>query len=313
MRKPPYVVVSACLVGHRTRYDGGHQTDLFITQFLGKFLKFLPICPEAEARLGVPRQPMRLVSRQGKTRLITRDTQEERTDQLLDFTRDCIADLQARSIGGFILKARSPSCGIGDARLYDRGGRPSGRTSGLFASAVQKAYPMAAVISDSALHVQQSRNDFLDRLFCCHRLMQLDQNLQSFDQLEEFYVRHETMLMAHSPRHTQELAQLLARGADQNLRGLLASCRTLLRAALDKPATVSSYVAVLRQTVARLKHIAKADSAELSEAVRGYRDGRVPLIVPVTLLRHHLRAGGDPNADRFFWTDGAELTLRYGG
>src|SRR6058998_1654329 len=124
--------ISACLLGHEVRYDGGHKRDPFLAETLGGFVEWVPVCPEVELGLGVPREPIRLVGRVTAPRLVAAESGRDLTEAMLGFARARVADLAARDLSGFVVKASSPSCGMERVPVHRTAGRPVDRGRGLF-------------------------------------------------------------------------------------------------------------------------------------------------------------------------------------
>ena len=156
--------VSACLLGEKVRYDGGHKRDMFITETLGRQFELLRICPEVECGLPVPREAMQLVGDARSARLITIETRVDHTEQLLRWLEEGLRKIEEQHICGFIFKARSPSCAVCDAELIAATGTLTGRVPGFFARAVMRRFPLLPLIDEENLVVPAFRDGFLERI-----------------------------------------------------------------------------------------------------------------------------------------------------
>jgi len=156
--------ISSCLLGNNVRYAGDNKLDQYVIDTFGRFVEWVPICPEVEAGLSVPREPMQLVSDNSRTRLITIKTQQDRTDPIVRWTENKLNLLKQENIRGFILKARSPSCGIRDAELFSAKGESIGARAGLFAKAVMDRFPALPVEDEERLRDPAIRQRFIDRI-----------------------------------------------------------------------------------------------------------------------------------------------------
>lgn len=156
--------VSACLLGETVRYDGGHKQDRFITETLGRQFELLPVCPEVECGLQVPREAMQLVGDARSARLITIGTRIDHTEQFLRWLEEGLHKVEEQHICGFIFKVRSPSCAVCDAELVAPSGEPAGKVPGLFARAVMRRFPLLPVIDEESLVVPAAREGFLERV-----------------------------------------------------------------------------------------------------------------------------------------------------
>jgi uncharacterized protein YbbK (DUF523 family) len=167
-RSRPRVGISSCLLGETVRYDGGHKREAFLVEGLGRQVEWVPVCPEVEMGLGVPRPPMRLVLLGGETRLITPSTGADHTQAMHAWSAQRLDELAA-DLCGYVLKSRSPSCGLASVPLFDDRGDPAGETRGLFAAALLARFPDLPIEEETALADPARRADFLSRVFALHR------------------------------------------------------------------------------------------------------------------------------------------------
>jgi uncharacterized protein YbbK (DUF523 family) len=137
--------VSACLMGEPVRYDGGHKRDPFLTETLAPFVEWVPVCPELEIGLGVPRDTLRLVGEPRAPRLVVERTGEDLTPAMQRFVRRRLDDLAALELDGYVLKRASPSCGLFRVRVYGEGGVAGAVGRGIFASALVERFPALPV------------------------------------------------------------------------------------------------------------------------------------------------------------------------
>ena len=161
------VAVSACLLGEKVRYDGGHKLDPNIADILGSLFKLIPVCPEVECGMGIPREPMRLEGDPINPRLVTIDGRVDKSGQMLSYCHARIAELESRALCGFICKARSPSCGLA-VDVFD-GREPAGKGKGLFAAAILEHFPLLPVVEEGGLGDPEARADFIARVFARYR------------------------------------------------------------------------------------------------------------------------------------------------
>jgi uncharacterized protein YbbK (DUF523 family) len=163
--------VSACLLGERVRYDGGHQRDLYITGQLARQFQLIPICPEVEIGLGVPRRSIRLVSSPRGVRVqVTHHAGEPRrdlTDDLALFARELAPHLS--KLSGYVFKSGSPSCGLGDVQIYDEHGEPDSLGSGEFARTVKALCPWMPVTDERQLADPEQCHLFIEHVYALRR------------------------------------------------------------------------------------------------------------------------------------------------
>jgi uncharacterized protein YbbK (DUF523 family) len=202
--------VSACLLGQPVRYDGGHKRDRWITDVLGPQVDFVPVCPEVECGLPVPREPMRLVGDPAAPRLVTIRTGVDHTERLLGWARRRVAALKREGLCGFLFKAKSPSCGLAHVRVYRGKGVLSRAGVGLFARSLMERFPLLPVEEADRLNDAALRENFVERLFTVHRWHQLVAAGRTRGNLARFHAEHKVLLMAHSPKHADALGRLVA-------------------------------------------------------------------------------------------------------
>jgi uncharacterized protein YbbK (DUF523 family) len=167
---PIRVGVSACLLGQEVRFDGGHERDRFLTDVLGRYVEWLPICPEVEAGMGLPRPPVRLVRHGDQIRMIDPASGKDHTPALERTASRRIASLRRLELCGYVFKRDSPSCGMERVKLYDAKGMPRREGRGLFAAALMQALPLLPVEEEGRLRDAASCESFMERLFAYRRL-----------------------------------------------------------------------------------------------------------------------------------------------
>ncbi len=295
----PKVGVSACLLGHQVRYDGGHKRDDFITGPLGKQVEFMPICPETAIGLGVPRPTIRLMGDPARPRLVgTADPSMDVTGRMEDY-----AWQQVRSLGdlcGYILKKDSPSCGMERVKVFSAGGGSAERKgSGVFARILKQALPLLPVEEEGRLHDAVLRENFINRVYVMQRWHSLQQQGLSAAALIEFHTAHKYLVMSHSQAAYQRLGRLLSDLSKTDLNMIAQSYIETLMPALTRRVTRSRHVNVLQHIMGYLKkRIDSDDKSELSASIETYRRGETPLVVPITLLRHYFRRHHDPYMEK---------------
>nr|MBP7322829.1 DUF523 and DUF1722 domain-containing protein [Deltaproteobacteria bacterium] len=284
------VGISACLLGHTVRYDGGHKLDRFLTDTLGRYVQWVPVCPEVECGLPVPREAMRLVGDPDHPRLVTRTTRVDHTERMIQWAARRITELEQENLSGFIFKSRSPSSGMQGVTIYTEDGMPGQRGSGLFAKLVMQGFPLLPVEDDGRLHDPQLRENFIERLFVYHRWKRFLTEDTTTKGFVDFHTRHKLLIMAHSPRHLRELGALAARPRSATTSSLLADYQSRLIEGLKLLATVKKNTNVLSHIMGYFKTNLTADEKqELLEVIEDYHQSRIPLIVPIVLLRHYVR------------------------
>ncbi|MDD3652534.1 DUF523 and DUF1722 domain-containing protein [Immundisolibacter sp.] len=286
--------VSACLLGERVRYDGGHKRDGFVADVLAEHFELVPMCPEVAIGLGVPRAPIRLVQTAAGVRVRgVRDVELDVTDALdAEAARVC---RQLAGLCGYVLKKNSPSCGMARVKTYTESGQEHGRGSGAFAAGLMARAPLLPVEEEGRLRDPVLRENFIERVFAYARWQALLAAGASGAALVDFHGRHKYQLLAHNQAAYRRLGRLVAGAGRQPPAGLLADYGAQFMAALGRHASVGGHVNVLQHLAGYLKdRLDDVDRAELHEAIDAYRQRRAPRLVPVTLLRHHLRRAPHP-------------------
>jgi uncharacterized protein YbgA (DUF1722 family)/uncharacterized protein YbbK (DUF523 family) len=286
------VGVSACLLGRPVRYDGGHKQDRYVTDTLGRYFEFVPVCPEVECGLGVPREAMRLVGDPEAPRLVTIKTGVDLTERMQDFAARRVGELAGENLCGFIFKSKSPSSGMTRVKVYNDKGSPAERGVGLFARAFMDRFPHIPVEDEGRLNDPGLRENFIERIFALTRWRATlaDGQTGLLSRLIAFTASHKLLLMSHSPQIARQLGQLTADAKNRSTIAVREAYETLLMRALSLPATPAKHVNVLQHIAGYFKKLLSGEEkAELGEIIANYRLGLLPLIVPVTLLAHYTR------------------------
>lgn len=305
--------ISACLVGQRVRYDGGHAHDSYLTDTIGKFVEFLPVCPEMECGLGTPRDPMHLVGDPASPRLVTIRTGEDLTERMVRYARRRVADLEKEDLAGFIFKARSPSSGMERVKVYHEKGTPVKRGVGIFARVFMEHFPLIPIEDDERLHDPGLRENLIERIFILKRWRALVAEGPDLGRLDDFHTRHELLIMSHSVAHHRELGRLASRARVSPLKALRERYFKFLMESLRIKSTRKKHSRVLSHILALFKkEIAREEKQEALELIEHYRNGDVPLIVPLTLLNHFSRKYDTPNLKEQYYLNPhpVELQLR---
>jgi uncharacterized protein YbgA (DUF1722 family)/uncharacterized protein YbbK (DUF523 family) len=287
--------VSSCLLGEKVRYDGDHQWDRYLTDTLGKYVDFVPVCPEGECGLGVPREAMRLMGDPSQPRLITVRTRQDHTERLINWAQRRVGELAREDLYGFIFKSGSPSSGMERVKVYRDQGGASKTGVGLFARVFMEYFPLLPVEDEGRLHDLDLRENFIERIFAFKRWRESLGRARSLGELVTFHTRHKLLILSHSPRHYRRLGNLVARGKGISGEDSYSEYQTLLMEALRLRATAKKHVNVLHHLLGYFKNdLSGDDKIELLGIIDQYRQGFLPLIVPITLINHYVRVFGQP-------------------
>lgn len=281
--------VSSCLLGEQVRFDGGHKHDRYITDTLGRWFRFLPVCPEVGCGLPIPREAMRLEGDPANPRLMTGRSRVDLTDRMQAFCAAKISELEGADLCGFIFKKGSPSSGLFRVKVYNNG-MPAKNGSGLFAAAMARHFPLLPMEEEGRLHDPELRENFIERVFSFRRWKDFLADGPTVGRLVEFHTAHKLLMMAHSPQVYRTMGALVAHGKELPLPELLRQYEELFMNGLTLHATTKKNTNVLQHMMGYFKQqLSAEEKAELLEVITQYHNGLTPLIVPLTLLRHYVR------------------------
>lgn len=312
MAKIP-VGVSQCLLGESVRFDGSHKHNHYITDVLGEFLDFHPICPEVAIGLGVPRKPIRLMAHTGQNRVQgIEDPSLDVTGSLTEHA-DIVAN-QHPDLCGYLFMQRSPSCGVFSVKRYgSQGNVLDNKGRGLYAKRLMELMPLLPVEEAGRLNDLGLRDNFLTRVFALHDWKTSVASAPSAKKLIDFYSRYKYQVMAHHVPSYFAIGKRLANLAAQDINASCSEFLPLFMGALAHPATRSGNTNAMMHLRGYLKKILDTrDKQELSRLIESYQAGWVPIVVPLTLLKHHLVKLGNPylSAQTFWEPYPEKLTVR---
>jgi len=276
--------ISSCLLGNRVRYDGQDQLDRFLRDELGAHVEYIPICPEVECGLPVPREAMRLIGSPLNPRLVTLQTEHDLTDQMQSWIAERLDALEHERVDGFIFKRGSPSSGLERVKVYNSKGIPQNNGRGLFARAFIERFPGCPVIEDGMFHDRFLRERFLNRIFALQRLTEATQSAHNpRNVLRAFQAENKLLIMSHAANRYAELGQLVSTGN-------IPAYRQKLNELLTYMPSARKHINVMQHMLGYFK--TQLDSWEKQEVLATfseYTQNRVPITVPLTLLRHFTR------------------------
>jgi len=289
MEKIP-IGISSCLLGENVRYNGGHALDRFLRDTLGRYVHYTPVCPEVECGFGIPRETFRLVGDPGKPRLITGKTGIDHTDRMEAWAEKRVRDLEKEKLCGFIFKSDSPSSGMERVKVYDDNGAPRKIGVGVFARIFMDHFPLIPVEEEGRLHDPILRENFIERIFTYKRYREAMKEKEPIRNLVAFHTAHKLLLMAHSPKYLQQMGNLAAHAKQFPPKELIMHYEKLLMEAMALKPSTAKHTNVLHHIMGYFKKDLSADEKqEILAIVDEYRQGLIPLIVPVTLMNHFVR------------------------
>ena len=291
MRAQPVIGISGCLTGSAVRFDGGHKRMGFVMDELARWVSFRPVCPEMSIGLPVPRPALRLVqSRVGDIEMrFSHAPHDDVTAKMAAFSETYLPTIS--HLSGFIVCAKSPSCGMERVRLYDeKGNRGRKEGVGLFTGALLEKYPWLPVEEDGRLHDPVLRENFVERVFALHELNTLRANGLTRHGLLDFHSRYKLQLLAHHQAGYREIGPFVASLHEwEDLDAFFVAYREKLMAILKTTASRKNHTKVLMHVQGYFReHLNGRQRGELRDVILKYRDGHLPILAPLTLLKHYL-------------------------
>ena len=283
----PRIGVSSCLLGEKVRYDGLAKRDRFLTDTFGKFVDWVPVCPEVECGLPIPRESMHLEGDPESPRLLTTRTRIDHTQKMKRWARTRLERLEKEDLDGYVFKANSPSSGMERVRVYDEHGVPRKVGVGLWARAFMDHFPLLPAEDEGRLHDPMLRENFIERVFCLRRYRDAKSQGRRRRVLVDFHSTHKLQLMAHSPALLKEMGRLVAAAKKLKPTEVFELYEELLMRALRLKSTPGKSANVLQHALGYFKRdLTAEEKQEVLRVIDDYRNGYIPLIVPVTLLGH---------------------------
>lgn len=304
--------VSSCLLGNPVRYDGGHRLDRFLRDRLGQYVDYVPVCPETECGMGIPRNTMQLMGEPDAPRLIIRLTGEDKTKMMLDWAKKRVTQLGAQELCGFIFKSRSPSCGMEKVKIHDDKGTLVRTGAGLFAGIFMERFPLLPAEDETRLHNENLRENFIQRIFTLRRWREARNAKASRDTLVDFHTRHKLLIRSHGTKLYQTMGKLVAAPKDIAVQDLFGQYESLLMEALRLKTTPKKNVDVLQHMMGYFKKQLSADEKkELLEMIDRYQKGLLPLLVPLTLIIHYVRKYDQPYLRKQIYLNPYPFSLQF--
>ena len=282
--------ISSCLLGNEVRWNAGHKLDKYLTRTLGKFVEYVPVCPEVEVGLGIPRESMRLVGDPENPRLITFKSKTDHTDRMLTWTKKRVKELEKEDLCGFIFKSDSPSSGMIRVKVYNEKGMPHKVGIGIFARAYMEHFPLIPVEDDGRLNDPLIRENFMLQIFTMQRWRENLAVRRSMGSLVDFHTHNKLLILSHSQKHYRLMGKLVADGKKMPIKALYDQYQQILMEALKLKTTIKKHTNVMQHLMGYFKkQLTPDEKQELLEVFEHYRKELVPLLVPITLINHYVR------------------------
>jgi uncharacterized protein YbgA (DUF1722 family)/uncharacterized protein YbbK (DUF523 family) len=289
-QEPIRIGISSCLLGQKVRFDGGHKRDAFLVDTFGTFVEWVPVCPEVELGLGTPREALRLVRQGDEIRMVNTRSGRDISTEMRQWAQARVDALAGERLCGYVLKKDSPSCGMERVKIYPDAGMAEKNGRGFFAEALMARFPRLPVEEEGRLSDPRLRDNFVERVFAYVRVRALFAARWTVGDLVRFHTAHKMALLAHSTEMYTELGRLVARAKSLDRGDVETRYRELFMDALAKMATARKHTNVLLHMAGHFKELLESDGKqELLTNIEDYRIGLVPLVVPLTLIKHHVR------------------------
>jgi len=311
MEKKIRLGISTCLLGEKVRYDGGHKLDWFLIETLGQYVEYVPVCPEVECGLPIPRESMYLEGNPDSPRLVTSHTKQDITERMVQWAKKRVVQLEKEDLCGFIFKSNSPSSGMERVRVYNEKGIPVKKGIGIFARIFMEHFPLLPVEDEGRLHDPKLRENFIERIFALKRWREVLRKKESRGNLVNFHTKHKLLILSHSPKHHQIMGKLVAQAKDLSLKGLYGQYQNLLTEAFRLKTSPRKNANVLQHIMGYFREELSFDEKkELLEIIDLYRKEYVPLIVPITLINHYVRKYDQPYLKEQFYLNPHPIELQ---
>jgi len=282
------VGISSCLLGNLVRHDGGHKRNIYCAETLGKIFELITICPELEAGMGVPRPAIHLIQTNTGISAIAAKTGRDFTEDLRAIAANHSKDIAGMS--GYVFIHKSPSCGVFRSRIYNNDGemlKQNGR--GVYAHELMVRFPLLPVEEADRLNDARLRENFLLRVYAYHDWQDLNRNPLEKKNLIEFYTQYKYIMLAHSHRYYKEIGALLSKVNEIEIAELQNRFIYLFMTGLTQLATRGTHANTLFHIQGYLKnHLDKTETVSLTELIMAYKQSHVPLITPITMIKHYL-------------------------
>ena len=283
--------VSSCLIGEKVRWNGDHKQDRYVREILSRYFEYIPVCPEVEVGMGVPRETVALYGDPEKPSMISKKTQTDWTKPMGKYIKSRINTLSDDDLCGYIFKSKSPSCGISRVPLYSEfGSHKVKHGPGMFANAFINSFPLVPTEDEGRLNDPRIRENFIVRVFSFKRFNLLLNQKFSLGKWVKFHTQHKFLLLAHSRKHYDDLGELVAHSKTIKPSELKKKYGELFMEALTSKSTPKKNTDVLLHMMGFFKKLlTKIEKEDIFSTIEDYRSEILPLIVPVTLIRHQVK------------------------
>jgi len=278
------IAVSACLLGEKIRYDGGHKQERFITEELGQFAEFIPFCPEHLA-FGTPRPSVRLLHHENRVQVQSNKDGIDLTEPLIQSSRNELSKISQEPLCGIVFKSKSPSCGMKSAKIYLDNGFCEGKEDGIFVSMCREHYPLLPMEEEGRLQDAWLRENFIMQVFAYDAYERFKASDPLISDLVRFHTVHKFMLQAKNEKIYRELGNIVSNRDDISLETRLANYELGFKRAISAKSSIQRTRNVLEHMAGFFKNeLSKSEKEILHEHIHDYADKIIPLIVPLSTI-----------------------------
>jgi len=279
--------VSSCMLGEPVRYDGQHKRNHYLTDVLGKYVEWTPVCPEVECGMPVPREAMHLTGTPESPRLVTVHSGIDHTAKMQAWCKKRVTELEKEDLCGFIFKSKSPNSGLLIVKVFNAKGIPEKNGVGFFARAFTEHFPLLPVEEEGRINDSGLRDRFIDHVAAYSRWREYVKNDGTVSGLQNFHARHKYMIMAHSPKDVAPLGRIAANASEANLQKTQTEYINLLVSALKIQATTRKNTNVLQHISGYFKkELEVFEKNELQKSIEEYHKENFPILATLVLLQH---------------------------
>lgn len=287
--------ISSCLLGENVRWNGGHKLDHFLRDTLGQYVEYVSVCPEVEAGFGIPRETLRLEGDVENPRLVKTKSGTDHTGHMRRWAQNRVKELEKENLCGFIFKKDSPSSGLMRVKVYNEKGMPEKKGVGIFAREFTRHFPLIPAEEEGRLHDPLLRENFIEQIFSLKRWRETVAQGASIGNVVDFHSRNKLLILSHSPEYARAMGKLVAGAKQMDREAFRQAYEEQLIAALRLKPTLKKHINVLQHIMGYFKKQLSADEKqELLEVLDRYKNGYVPLLVPMTLINHYVRKYDQP-------------------
>jgi uncharacterized protein YbgA (DUF1722 family)/uncharacterized protein YbbK (DUF523 family) len=282
--------ISSCLIGKNVRFDGGSLKPELINKVFPKYFNYTSFCPEVEIGMSIPRETIRLQKENDRIHLVAPKSGNDYTDEMTSYSKNKVQSLSQSNICGFILKKDSPSCGMERVKIYDPNKVPTKTGVGIFAQELKACFPLLPIEEEGRLNDIRLQEHFVERVFTLDRLKKFLITLPGPGKLMSFHANHKMQLMVHHPEKYRQLGSKVAGVRKEDMENFLKEYQQKFLEIMQKKPTIKQHIDVLYHLLGFFKtHISAEEKKEFIDLVEQYRNGQIPIIVPLTMIKHYLK------------------------